>query len=133
MGLACRGELRDQVLVSEPPNFPPGISGGSPSIIGDWAHSDTTTSTDSTGTTTPVAITTRWHFGSDKSCSVTTTTVVIQTGSTTATTKTCTYIDSGSDVAVSYSDGTSDDIPYSFSTDTPNDLQLGGKDYTRAS
>jgi hypothetical protein len=131
MTLACRGEILDQPLISEPPNNPPGRSGGSSPLVGVWVATDSTASVDSVVVTQ--AITTRWQFSSDNTCSFQRTTVFTPPGSIQTVSRACTYIDQGATVSVTYDDNTSEDLPYSVPTGTPNQLVLGGVTYDRSS
>ncbi len=131
MTLACRGELRDQILISEPPNNPPGISGGSSPLIGDWVATDSSTTADSVAQTQTV--TTRWRFSSDNSCSFRQTTALTPGGTSQTVSRTCTYADRGSTASVTYDDGSSEDLPYSVPSGTTNKLVLGGIEYDRSS
>jgi hypothetical protein len=131
MTLACRGEILETPLISEPPNNPPGRSGGSSSLVGVWIATDSSTVTDSVAVSQVVS--TRWQFSSDNTCSYQQTTTITPPGSVTTVTRTCTYNDRGSVVSVSYDDGSSEDLPYSVPSGSTDQLVLGGITYTRSS
>jgi hypothetical protein len=128
--LGCRGEILEQPLLSEPPNFPPGQSNGASPLIGAWVATDSTSSDSVVVTQT---VTTRWRFSSDNTCSYQQTTVLTPPGSTQTVSRTCTYVDRGATVSITYDDNTTEDLPYSVPSGNSNQLVLGSVTYDRSS
>jgi len=124
---ACEGQPRDPFGLGGDTDRPSGRSSSPSPVVGTW-NVVLVISVDSD----LQQWTTTWRFGSDRTCDFTRVTLSLVEGISRTVERSCTYVDRGGTLEVSYTDGTAPStLPYEIPAFSTDRLILEGVEYER--